>query len=69
MKSNIMTYEKTGNMRSKKNTVEQGYFKELSSYNIVVGGLRELYKRYSTELWATLCIVTWAIAIYRDLGL
>lgn len=64
MKANVMVYEKTGNVKSKRNVVEQSIFKDMKTANIVFGALRELYKRFSTELWAVACIATWGVIVY-----
>lgn len=50
MKTNVMRYEETGTVKSKSRNIN--YFRDLSSSQIVGGTLKELYRRYQTELYA-----------------
>lgn len=46
-------------------TLETMSFEKLSSWSILIGASKELYKRYSTEVWAfiafgELAIIAWS---------
>lgn len=62
------SFIKTGEMRPRRATVEQGSFRDMTTVNIIVGAARELYSRYSTEIWATAFWVLLAVTIWDKLG-
>lgn len=43
-------------------------FERLSSWSIIAGASQELYKRYSTEIWATISFGELALIIWSKLG-
>ncbi len=62
-----MRYEKTAIIGSKRKTIEQGYFKEMTTANIIFGALKELYRRYSTEVWAFCTFTLLAVEVYQHI--
>ena len=65
MATDGMVYEVTGEVKSNRNVVEQSAFKEMRTYNIIMGATRELYRRYAVEFWAVLFWLSIAIDIWR----
>lgn len=63
-----MEYEKMPVVKSKQKDVDRTLIKEMGSSRLIKYGLAELYSRYSTELWAFLCFLTWAIIIWDKLS-
>ena len=45
------------------------YFEKLSTWDIVSGVVRELYKRYDTEVWITATCLEFAYILWRAIGL
>lgn len=62
------SYVKTGAVRSKRSVVEQGVFRSMTTTNIIVGAVRELYRRFDAELYAFALFGSWAIYIWIKLG-
>lgn len=48
--------------------VELMSFERLSSWSIIMGASKELYRRYSTEVWAVLAFGELALIIWMKLG-
>lgn len=48
--------------------VEYMTFSKMSTLSIVMGASKELYRRYSTEVWAVLAFGELAVIIFIKLG-
>lgn len=47
---------------------EKMAFEKLSSWSLVAGVSRELYRRFSTEMWAVLAFGELAVIIFNKIG-
>jgi hypothetical protein len=48
--------------------IERLTFEQLSTWSILAGVTRELYRRFSTEMWATLFFLSIGVSIWNKLG-
>jgi hypothetical protein len=48
--------------------VEQSVFGQLSTWSIIIGATKELYKRFDTTIWITLAWLEFAYIIWTKLG-
>lgn len=67
MATDGMNYEETGEQRTKLKTAERSVFRNLSTSNIIIGVVTELYRRYGKELWQLTSIIELAIIIWLAL--
>lgn len=48
--------------------VERMTFEKLSSWSLVAGVSRELYRRFSTEMWAVVAFGELAVIVFNKIG-
>lgn len=66
--TSALKYERT-QIRTKSNKeLNQLFFTELPTRSIVTGALKEIYKRYSTDIWAVVAFGELAIIVWMRLG-
>lgn len=63
-----LSYEKTGNYKTPRKVAERSVFKDMSTNSIILGGLKELYKRFDTEIYALVSFSLLAYIVYQRLG-
>ena len=63
-----LTYEKTGNIKSKRKDIDRGVFKDMPFGTILYGAFSESWRRYSTEILAVLLFGSWALYVWNRLG-
>ena len=64
-----LTYEKTGNIKSKRKDIDRGVFKEMPLSTIYYGVITQTWARFSTEILAVLLFGSWGIYAWVRLGL
>lgn len=65
MATDGMSYEETGELRTTRKAARQTIFKDLSTSDIIMGGVRELYRRYDTEIWQALSVILIIVLIIQ----
>lgn len=64
---NVMVYEKTGTVKSRGKDIN--YFRDLSTTSMLYGVGREVYRRYSVEIWMFIALGSIAYQVWYRLGL
>lgn len=60
-----MSYEETGKIKTSSKAIRQSFFKDLSTSDLIIGVVKELYKRYDTEVWQIISVLLVIVIIFQ----